>query len=134
MEKLSSVILVPGATKVGDHCSRAYMCPGPYLWKESPRINHLGACASAAANLCDQDNSTGVHKPRPTSRGGVGCSSVYPSRENLGWGWGMGGVMIQESENWPILAFYGTFVRKSGFALRGVGVNGAFRARKLSIG
>ena len=46
----------------------------------------------------------------------------------------MGGVMIQESENWPILAFYGTFVRKSGFALRGVGVNGAFRARKLSIG
>ena len=70
----------------------------------------------------------------PPAGVGVGCSSVYPRRENLGWGWGMGGVMIQESESWPILAFYGTFVRKSGFALRGVGVNGVFRARKLSIG
>ena len=45
-----------------------------------------------------------------------------------------GEVMIQESESRPILAFYGTFVRKSGFALSAAGVNGEFRARKLSIG
>ena len=53
-------------------------------------LNYLGTCASAAANLCDQENSTGVHKPGPTCRGGVGCSSVYPRRKNLG-GVGDGG-------------------------------------------
>ena len=42
--------------------------------------------------------------------------------------------MIQESESWPVLAFYGTFVRKLGFALSAVGVNREFRARRLSVG
>jgi len=54
-------------------------------------LNHLGACASAAANVCDQDNSTGVHKPRPTSRGGGGVQFSVSQEREPGVGLGDGG-------------------------------------------